>query len=228
MAVLEVHVPDAIAVVGERAQSITSPVGPVPRVEAETEEVGIREVQQARDLRGSFDEAGAMVMEDGAQACLVSDRPSDLFGALGKTTPLLVAQTHLRLDAPGCSSPDGVDAVVVSKDDKRRLADLGDQLGSTDSVGDRGFMGPNIGERRRDEGPHHFQGALPELTTQSSGLRRHERPVSELRAGKTSCAHLVEHPLESRGLVGPFELQDSPGTRGVGDFDHHGLQDRVT
>ena len=76
VAVLEVHVPDALAEAPERLQRVAAAVREVAGVQAEADKVSGRHLHQPSRLLGRLDERAAVVVEDGTQAGLLLARLS--------------------------------------------------------------------------------------------------------------------------------------------------------
>ena len=92
VAVLEVDVPDAIEIPGDRGQRIAAAVHQMARIEAEPQERRRGSRQQRVDFTRRLDVPGAVMVEHRPQAGGIPHRVRDLPGASGKRVPLGGAQ----------------------------------------------------------------------------------------------------------------------------------------
>src|SRR6185436_10380049 len=103
LAILEVNMPDAIAILRDGIDRVAAGVHQMPGVAAEADHLGIGPRHQRLDLPRRLDPAGAVMMEDGADAGAVANRGCHTARAFRVTVPLLGAQAVLVTDAPGAS-----------------------------------------------------------------------------------------------------------------------------
>jgi hypothetical protein len=101
LTVLDVDVPDAIAVAGDGGNRIATGVGEVPGVEAKAKHLRIRPGHQRFDFQGRLDIAAAVMMKDRPDPGGVPDRRRHASGAIRKRVPLRRAEAVLVADPPG-------------------------------------------------------------------------------------------------------------------------------
>src|SRR5438105_10183715 len=102
------HVPDAIAPAIEDRNGIAAAEGAMAGIEAETDQRPIRALHQRIDLPGRLDEGRAVMVEDGADSCLLADGVRDLICALGERIPAPFVERVLRPDPSGAARPAGI------------------------------------------------------------------------------------------------------------------------
>jgi len=116
LAVLDVHVPDAIAVAGDRIDGVAAAVCQMPGIEAQPEEIRRRPRHQRLELARRFHVAGGVMVEHRAEAGRVTDCGCDPRGAIGESVPLGIRQAVLGADATGAQRAMRDGGVVVGED----------------------------------------------------------------------------------------------------------------
>src|SRR5438034_10137896 len=90
IAVLEMHVPDAVSVLLKcPCRIVTASEAIMPGVEAESDEVRIGHLKQSFEFPRCFDKAGAMVVENRPQSSLASNRIRNAIDPSSERLPLL-------------------------------------------------------------------------------------------------------------------------------------------
>ena len=124
--ILEVDVPDAVGMAPQAGHRIAPAEAVVPRVEAESQDLGVGHAHQPRRLFRRLDPGADVVMEDGAQPRLTFYRPRNAIGALGEHLPLGFAHPLVGPDAPGIERAHGIHVGIVAQHDEIvGTADLG-------------------------------------------------------------------------------------------------------
>src|SRR3990170_2210010 len=98
IAVLEVHVPDAVPKASQTIERVSAAVAVVPRVQTEADEVGRRQVKEGCRLLRRLYERARVVVEHSAQARLFAHRVGDPLHAIREVPPPGLAQPVLRTD----------------------------------------------------------------------------------------------------------------------------------